>query len=82
MSQVEQIAEFVHGVHFETLGSDTRQQLKIRILDSLGCSLGALHAEPIRMIRTYVLRQRTGQQGQLYVDWGGCADLDGAALYI
>ena len=53
MSQVEQIAEFVHGAHFEALGSDTCRQLKIRILDSLGCSLGALHAEPVRMIGGY-----------------------------
>ena len=42
MSQVEQMAEFAHGARFEALGSDTRQQLKIRILDSLGWSLGAL----------------------------------------
>ena len=54
MSQVEQMAEFVNGARFEALGSDTREQLKIRILDSLGCSLGALHVEPIRMIRSYI----------------------------
>jgi hypothetical protein len=44
MTQVEQMAEFVHGARFEALGSDTCQILKSRILDSLGCSLGALHA--------------------------------------
>lgn len=43
MTQVEEMAEFVHGARFEALGSDTCEILKIRILDSLGCSLGALH---------------------------------------
>jgi 2-methylcitrate dehydratase PrpD len=79
MSQVEQIAEFGHGADFEALGSDTRQQLKIRILDSLGCSLGALHAEPIRMIRAYI--NELGSKGSCTLIGGGCADVDRAALY-
>ena len=79
MSQVEQIAEFGHGADFEALGSDTRQQLKIRILDSLGCSLGALHAEPIRMIRAYI--NELGSTGSCTLIGGGCADVDRAALY-
>ena len=79
MSQVEEIAEFVHGAHFEALGSDTRQQLKIRILDSLGCSLGALHAEPIRMIRAYI--NELGGSGSCTLIGGGCTDVDRAALY-
>src|ERR1019366_2325072 len=79
MSQVEQIAEFGHGADFEALGSDTRQQLKIRILDSLGCSLGALHAEPIRMIRAYI--NELGSRGSCTLIGGGGADGDRAALY-
>jgi hypothetical protein len=54
-SQVEQMASFVTGARFEALGLDARQQLKVRILDALGCGLGALDCEPIRMIRGYVL---------------------------
>lgn len=42
MSQVERMAEFVSGVRFEDLGPETRQQLKIRILDSFGCAIGTL----------------------------------------
>ena len=90
MSQVEQMAEFVDGARFEALGSDTRQQLKIRILDSLGCSLGALHVEPIRMIRSYItelgscesdsIKERAGC-GNCTLIGGGCADIDRAAFY-
>ena len=79
MSQVEHIAEFAHGARFEALGSDTRQQLKIRILDSLGCSLGALHAEPICMIRSYI--SELGGSGSCTLIGGGSTDVDRAALY-
>ena len=79
MSQVEQIAEFAHGARFEALGSDTRQQLKIRILDSLGCSLRALHAEPICMIRSYI--SELGGSGSCTLIGGGSTDVDRAALY-
>jgi 2-methylcitrate dehydratase len=90
MSQVEQLAEFVNGARFEALGCETRQQLKIRILDSLGCGLGALHAEPIRLIRGYItelgscgsgsISERAGC-GTCTLVGGGCADIDRAAFY-
>ena len=54
MTQVEQMAEFVNGVQFDALGTDIRQQLKIRILDALGRGLVVLDWEPIRMIRGYI----------------------------
>jgi 2-methylcitrate dehydratase len=79
MSQVEQMAEFVSGARFEALGSDTREQLKIRILDSLGCGLGALHGEPIRMIREYI--SELGSRGRCTLIGGGSTDIDRAALY-
>jgi len=78
-SQVEQMAEFVVRARFEALGSDTRQQLKIRIFDSLGCSLGALYAEPIQMIRKYISELGSGVSCTLI--GGGSSDLDRAALY-
>jgi 2-methylcitrate dehydratase len=79
LSQVEQMAEFVDRARFETLGSNTCQQLKIRILDSLGCSLGALHAEPVRMIRGYI--NEMGSGGSCTLIGGGSAEVDRAALY-
>ena len=79
MSQVEQMAEFVDTVRFEALGSDTRQQLKIRILDSLGCSLGALHAHPMQMIRRYI--SELGSGGSCTLIGAGSTDLDRAVFY-
>lgn len=79
MSQVEQIATFARGARFEALGSDIRQQLKIRILDALGCGVAALHGEPMRMIRAYI--NELGSTGHCTLIGGGFTDIDRAALY-
>jgi 2-methylcitrate dehydratase len=78
-SQVEQMATFATGARFEALGLDTRQQLKIHILDALGCGLGALDCEPIRMIRGYI--SDLGNRGHCTLIGGGSTDIDRAALY-
>src|SRR5260370_19039398 len=51
MTQVEQLANFVVRMTYEDLSEDARQQLKIRILDALGCAIGALEGPPIKMLR-------------------------------
>jgi len=79
MSQVEQMATFASGARFEALGLDTRQQLKIHILDALGCGVGALDGEPIKMIRGYI--NELGSSAQSTLIGGGCTDIEGAALY-
>jgi len=79
MTQVEQMADFVNGARFDALGTDIRQQLKIRILDALGCGLGALGGEPIRMIRGYI--NELGGTGSCTLIGGGSTDLDRAAFY-
>src|SRR6266700_3156968 len=51
MTQVEQLAAFVVRKSYEDLSEEARQQLKIRILDALGCAIGALEGPPIKMLR-------------------------------
>ncbi len=51
MSEVDQLARFVTAARFEHLSDVAVRQLKIRLLDSLGCAIGALAAEPMRAIR-------------------------------
>ena len=79
MTQVEQVAEFVNGARFDTLRTDTQSATKIRILDALGCGLGALGGEPIRMIRGYI--SELGGTGSCTLIGGGSTDLDRAVLY-
>src|SRR5919198_3877154 len=54
MTQVEQLARFVTNASYADLSETARQQLKIRIVDSLACAIGALAGEPIQMIHSYL----------------------------
>ena len=51
MTSVEQLGRFVVARSWDDLSEAARLELKIRILDSLGCALGALDAPPVRAIR-------------------------------
>lgn len=51
MTKSEQLADFVIRASYEDISIEARQHLKIRILDSLGCAIGALNGEPIHYIR-------------------------------
>ncbi|MGH7634845.1 MAG: MmgE/PrpD family protein, partial [Gemmatimonadaceae bacterium] len=48
---VRQLADFVARSSFADLTDYARLQLRIRILDALGCALGALDADPVRRVR-------------------------------
>src|SRR5512142_2566661 len=54
MTEVEQLAAFVWRASYDDLSDAARLQLKIRVLDALGCALGALDGEPIQLIRAQV----------------------------
>jgi 2-methylcitrate dehydratase len=53
MTHVEAIAEFVQRASYDSIPIDATRALKARLLDSLGCALGALDAEPIAAVRRY-----------------------------
>lgn len=50
MAMVNELASFVAAADFDQLSMAVRTQAKIRVLDSLGCAISALDAEPITMI--------------------------------
>ena len=50
MTQVEQLAAFVVRARYEDISEEARQELKIRVLDALGCAIGALKGPPIKML--------------------------------
>jgi 2-methylcitrate dehydratase len=51
MTQVQVLARFVERVRFQDLSEEAVEQLKIRVLDTLGVAIGALDAYPIDAIR-------------------------------
>src|SRR6266702_200670 len=54
ISEAEQLAGFVQRESYERLSAEARGALKIRILDSIGCAIGARGAEPIAAVRAQV----------------------------
>jgi 2-methylcitrate dehydratase len=54
MTVVEEMAAFTARASVESLSRTTRLQLKIRILDALGCAIGATDGGPVRRVRRFV----------------------------
>lgn len=79
MTYVEQLAKFVVHTSYADLSKQARQQLKIRILDALGCAIGALNSEPVRMVRAQM--DDFGGNGTCTLIGGGRTAPDRAAFY-
>src|ERR1700726_910319 len=54
MTQVESLAKYAARASFADLSAESRRQLPIHILDSLGCCIAALEAGPIQACREQV----------------------------
>jgi 2-methylcitrate dehydratase len=79
MTLVEQMAGFVMRASYDQLSLAARDQLKIRILDALGCAIGALSAEPMQLIRAHT--QDLGGAGLCTLIGAGRSAPDRAAFY-
>ena len=79
MTIVQQMASFIHNADFEELSGIAREQIKIRILDSLGAAIGAMGAGPIRSVRAHI--DDFGRSAQCSLIGGGKTSPDFAAFY-
>jgi len=79
MTDAEQLAAFVVRASYDNLSEDARQELKIRVLDGLGCAIGALRGEPIRLLRGQI--KEFGGAEHCTLIGGGKSSPDRAALY-
>ena len=79
MTMVEQLAAFAVKARYEDLSRAAVEQTKIRILDALGCAIGALDGEPIRAIGEQI--QDFGGRGHCALIGGGRTAPDRAAFY-
>lgn len=79
MSRSEELAAFVERAKWEEISPAARDALKIRVLDSLGCALGALQGEPVRMIRKGI--DEFGGNPLCTLIGGGKTSPDRAAFY-
>jgi 2-methylcitrate dehydratase len=79
VTKVERLAAFIERAAWEDIPEAAREQLRIRILDSLGCAIGALEGEPVRMIREHVADFSGAERCRMI--GGGRTSPDRAALY-
>jgi 2-methylcitrate dehydratase len=79
VTEVERLAAFVEGATFDEVPQSARDQLKIRVLDSLGCAIGALEGPPVEMVRGHL----ADMGGELHCTLigGGRTAPDRAAFY-
>lgn len=79
MTEVQKLADFVNTRKFEDLSEDAVRELKIRLLDSLGCALGAQEGAPVKMIGKMV--NEFGGNALSSLMGGGKTAPDRAAFY-
>ncbi|MGI0084969.1 MAG: MmgE/PrpD family protein, partial [Nitrososphaerales archaeon] len=79
MTRVEELARFVASSSFQDLSHSSLNELKIRILDALGCAIGALGAPPIKALRD--LETEFGGAPLCTLIGGGKSAPDRAAFY-
>src|SRR5258707_11648090 len=79
MTQVEQLADFVVQSRYESLSNKASQELKIRVLDALGCAIGALDGPPIKMLHAQL--EDFGGNPLVTLIGGGKTAPDRAAFY-
>ena len=78
-TEVVQLARFVVDARFEDLSADAVEQLKIRVLDTLGVAIGALDAEPVVAVRG--LLEDLGGAPSATLIGGGRTSPDRAAFF-
>ena len=79
MTYAEQLAAFAVRARYEDLSEAARRELKSRVLDALGCAIGATDGPPLRLIHEQI--EDFGSAGTCRLIGGGRAAPDRAAFY-
>ena len=79
MTMVSQLARFVTEREFDDISKPACDELKIRVLDAVGCAVGALESPPARAVRAQI--EDFGGRPLSTLIGGGQTAPDRAALY-
>ena len=79
-TQIARLASFAHSARFDQLSSGALERLKLHVLDTLGCAIGALDHAPTRAVRRMSQRVGGGEVGPCTLIGGGRAPIDRATL--
>ena len=76
---IEQLSAFVTRVAYDDLSAAAQRQIKVRVLDSLACAVGAMGFEPMRRLRHQI--EQFGARPLATMIGGGKTSPDRAAFY-
>src|SRR5690625_1191807 len=79
MTEARELAAFVQAASYDRLSEEAAEQLRIRVLDTIGVALAAQDAEPMRAIRE--LLDDLGGTGSATYIGGGRGPIDRVAFY-
>lgn len=79
MTGARELAAFVQAASYDRLSEEAAEQLRIRVLDTIGVALAAQDAEPMRAIRE--LLDELGGTGDATYIGGGRGPIDRVAFY-
>ncbi|WP_053385705.1 MmgE/PrpD family protein [Leucobacter japonicus] len=79
MTEVQELARFVDAAAIDDFSAEALEQLKIRVLDTLGVAIGALDAEPTEAIRGLI--EDLGGTPTATLIGGGATSPERAAFY-
>lgn len=79
MTEIQSLSNFVCSKSYDSLSDDAVRELKIRLLDSLGCAIGALNGKPIQLLKEQL--DEFGGNPLVSLIGGGKTAPDRAAFY-
>lgn len=79
MTEVQKLAEWISSRKYSDLSKAAVRELKIRLLDSIGCAIGAQEGEPVKMLKEQV--EDFGGKPLAGLVGGGRTAPDRAAFY-
>jgi 2-methylcitrate dehydratase len=66
LNLAERLADYVHSTNYQDVPENVVHETKKRIVDSLGCAIGAFNADPVRMSRKVAEAARDSQGSTLF----------------
>ena len=76
---IEQLSAFVTRVSYDDLSAEAQRQIKVSVLDSLACAVGAIGFEPMRRLQHQI--EQFGGRPLATMIGGGKTSPDRAAFY-
>ena len=66
MNLAEQLADYVHSINYQDIPENVVHETKKRVIDSLGCAIGAFNEDPVRISRKVAEAARGSQGSTLF----------------